>query len=325
MRRINLITWNNERGLGRNVYLLADLLERAGYRVLVNGLASPYLRHHLYPHHLPYRVITGSLVRRSRCDINLFLEYVVPEWLDAARTNCLIPNQEWFRDDYHSYLPHFDLVLCKTRFAQSTFDRLGCKTIFTSFTSLDRLTTTAEKDYGGFLHVAGNSLQKGTATLVEVWRHHPRWPTLTVVQATRHARPIPAANVRYVTGRVSDTILRQYQNRHGVHVAPSEAEGFGHSIVEAMSCRSVVVTTDAPPMNEVISSERGLLAGYNAARPQRLGVNFYVDPDSLAGAVDSVLAMSPAAKTRRGRCAREWYVQNDRFFRQTLREVLAHL
>jgi hypothetical protein len=37
-------------------------------------------------------------------------------------------------------------------------------------------------------------------------------------------------------------------------------EGYGHANAEAMGCGAVVVLNDAPPMNELVTESRGLLA-----------------------------------------------------------------
>ncbi|MGH9941583.1 MAG: glycosyltransferase [Pyrinomonadaceae bacterium] len=326
MRRINLVTWNNGRGLKRDIQILSRILHDAGHRIDVNGLSVPYFQHNFYPHHFPYRLVTRCLAgRRPAYDVNLFLEYVVPEWLDRARVNYLIPNQEWFRDEYHPYLPDFELVLCKTKFAQHVFERLGCRREFISFTSYDRLSEGHDKSYRSFFHLAGSSLHKGTRAVVEVWRRHPEWPPLTIVQSPRHARQVAAANINYIVGRLKDAALRRHQNVHGIHVCPSEAERFGHSIVEAMSCRSVAITTDAPPMNELVSPERGVLAAYRSAESQRMGIMFYVDHCALEQKVQEVLGLTQAAKNQLGDNAREWYLQNHLYFRRRVVEVLSEV
>ena len=78
-------------------------------------------------------------------------------------------------------------------------------------------------------------------------------------------------NINYFAKYVDDDELRLVQNRHGVHLCPSEAEGFGHTLVEAMSCGAVVITTDGPPMNEMVTPDRGALVRYGRTGRQRPG------------------------------------------------------
>jgi hypothetical protein len=316
LRHLNIIANDIGFGLSRNIQLVRPLLEARGWQVDVHGIAP-----------LPVGDRARSAWRRLRgrrpaYDVNLFFEFVVPSWFAHARANVLVPNQEWFRKGSERYLPRFDLVLCKTHVGEAIFRALGCRTAFVSFTTFDRRADVPVRERRGLFHLAGRSLQKGTAALVALWAKHPEWPTLTIVQHPERATVVDLPNVRWIVNYIPDHELVALQNRHGIHLQPSEVEGFGHSIVEGMSCGSVVVTTDAPPMNEIVTPDRGLLAGWRGSSPMQLGTAYRVDPDALAQCVDRALGLDDAAHDRLGAAARAWYDENDRFFRRQLAEAL---
>jgi Glycosyl transferases group 1 len=168
--------------------------------------------------------------------------------------------------------------------------------------------------------VAGRSWQKGTKPLLDLWLRHPDWPVLTVVQNAKtyrqsRVKPVDAPNIKHVLERLDDAALRDLQNTVGIHLCPSEAEGFGHCIAEAMSCRALTLTTNAPPMNELITPDRGILVNYHKTRKQRCGANYYVDPVDLEHKIDDIIRMDQASKQQLGDRARAWYEENDRFYR----------
>jgi glycosyltransferase involved in cell wall biosynthesis len=326
MKRINIVIWDNGGGLSTHLGILLDVLGDAGFRVTVNG-------HPPVP--MPLRRV-GTAVRRNLLrrvlkrrlyDVNLFVESVVPAYLPQAAVNFLLPHPEWFRDDQHQYLPQVDRVLCLTQDGVDAFSRLGAPTELVGFTSPDRWDRNVPKAGGSFLHIAGRSEQKGTRALLDVWLRHPEWPRLTVVQREVTSsgvkiEAVRAPNLDHILHRVDDAELRRYQSAAPVALCPSEAEGFGHCIVEAMSCGSLTLTTDAPPMNELVSPERGVLVGYTHSEPQRLGTVYHVDRDDLEAKIDRVVRMDPGAQAELGRRARAWYEENDRRFRQRFVEVL---
>src|SRR5690606_13808773 len=135
--------------------------------------------------------------------------------------------------------------------------------------------------YDTFFHLAGKSPSKGTEALVAMWARHPEWPQLTIVQHPRRAKPIGVPNIRHVVRYVESSELTALQNRHGIHLCPSRVEGFGHYINEASGCAAVVLTTDAPPMNELVGEGRGVLVAYEHSKPHLEGTRYYVDPADL--------------------------------------------
>jgi glycosyltransferase involved in cell wall biosynthesis len=329
MKRINIVAWHNGGGLSRDIDTLIDALPAERFEVTLNGAPADQARVHRrrFVHraaNLAHLRLHRRELAAANYDVNVFLEDLSPGFFQHARVNMFIPNPEWFKDTQRRNLKKIDVVLCKTRDAQETFSRLGSPVQFIGFTSDDRrdIRCTGNRE-NHFLHVAGRSWQKGTQALIEQWLKHPEWPQLTVVQNEKNysqtrVKGISAPNVRHLLARLDDVELRELQNIHAIHLCPSEAEGFGHCIAEAMSCGALTLTTDAPPMNELITDERGILVKYKRSQKQRSGANYYVDPVDLERKITQILAMDEQSKQRLGDKARAWFEDNDRLFRARL-------
>ena len=258
----------------------------------------------------------------KRVDVVIHLERVFPWWRLAGRRHVLIPNQERFPHRHIKRLQKIDHVLCKTAHATAVFSKLHPSVRRIGFTSPDRLLPLVKPDYSRFFHLAGRSTVKGTDAVIEAWRRHPEWPELVLVQHPDNSPAVVPPNVRLISRVVGDQELRSLQALCGVHVCPSLSEGWGHYIVEGMSCRAVVVTTDAPPMNELVTADRGKLVPYENSSPRHLGSDFHVTAEGLAQTVTALLALPAGAKEELGNRARGWFEDNDRVFRATLVDAI---
>jgi glycosyltransferase involved in cell wall biosynthesis len=219
-----------------------------------------------------------------------------------------------------------DHVFCKSRHAVDVFSRFHGSVHYMGFTSPDRRDASVRPDYGRFLHLAGGSALKGTETLLTLWNRHPEWPTLTLLWHRRKGAPAAVPeNVRLVDRYLHDAELRTLQNRCGIHLCPSLSEGWGHYIGEALSCGAVTVTTDGPPMNELVQPDRGVLVPWHRWEPRRLGVNYHVDPAALEATVTALVNRPEEEKAHLGRAARAWFEENDARFRDRFGELLEAL
>jgi len=303
--RANVIYHDDGVGLASDAEIVSERLRRLGVEVT---------RSECFDHRGPAR----------RCDINLYLELFDPFWLDQARAAYLIPNQEWLSVGSLPDIATLDAVLCKTRFADNVLRRYGIPTSYIGFTSRDRYRSSVPKDFGKWLHLVGRSGQKGTETVIETWKENPGFPLLTIVRHPDHhecagmiARA-GAANIREIAAYLGEDDLIEILNSHEVHVCPSEIEGFGHSLNEARSCKAVVVTTDAPPMNELVTRRWGVpvTADDVSEDPDYPGITrrFHVTTERLAQAVRRVMALSCTARAVLGERARERFLEEDRRF-----------
>ncbi|MEO7149031.1 MAG: glycosyltransferase [Rhodanobacteraceae bacterium] len=325
MTSVNLIARDNGFGLSRDVHLLADVLREGGFEVHVSTLRRGKLRKWLRPARLRARLLwqrSHGDDSHGRFDVNLLLEHVRPEDLPFARWNLLIPNPEWCLPRDVGLLPRIDGVLVKTAHAEEIFCALGCRTARIGFTSTDRLDTTVPRERA-FFHLAGRSGNKGTERALALWRKHPEWPRLTVVQNPRAAKAsAPSGNIVHRVDYIDDAELRRMQNANLFHLCCSETEGFGHYIVEAMSVGAVVLTTNAPPMNELVMPERGVLVAYGRLGRQHLATTYQVDDGALERAVERALAMDDARIEAMGAQARAWFAYNDAGFAARLHQGL---
>lgn len=309
---VHLLGFDNGVGLSRDLCLLAEALRARGYRVQFTNTRRrgglPGLVQHVQSWRHARWLANGR--RRGSSppfDFVLMEEHVVPAFLDDAPRRVLLPHPEWFLPRDMEALDRIDLVLAKTREAQRIFAAQGCRALCIGFTSDDRRDAAVPRERA-FFHLAGSSRTKNTGPLLALWRRHPEWPRLTVVQHPKEAcAGASAPNIEHRIGYLDDAELKRLQNAHRFHVCPSTTEGFGHYIVEAMSVGAVVISLDAPPMNEMIAPERGILVPWSRTGTQHLATTFHFEDAAMEQAIEHALGMDDACCDAVGAAARAWY------------------
>lgn len=306
-----IVARTNQAGLDQDVALVTAALEQAGWEAVFRHCRSLGWLERFRPRRGP--------------NVLICIERAFPAWRRMSPVNILIPNQERFPRRQLGRLRHVDHVFCKSRHALKVFSSFHRSARYLGFTSPDRGLDGVKKDFNRFLHVAGRSTAKGTETVLEIWNRHPEWPVLELVQCRERAPGTVPTNVHLHSGRLDDRELGELQNACGIHLCPSRCEGWGHYIVEAMSCSAVVITTDAPPMNELVTADRGVVVPWHRKQPRHLGEEFLVERGALERAIATLLTQSDESKQRAGRAARLWFEENDRAFRARLVALMGEL
>ena len=308
--RIAFILHDNAHGLSRDAKILRDILEPMGWEITIGAPHQPVTR--------------PGLFKKPTFDIVVHFETCHPKWLGAGKSQILIPNPEWFDPDLARKLRHFDVILSKTHMTSEIFGDLRANVFYVGFTSSDRYKPDVPKDWMQFFHLAGASVQKGTEDLLFLWKKHPEWPELTIVQRKEFAPPKVPSNVNLITEHLDDDALATLQNNCGMHLCPSRSEGWGHHLVEAMSCGSVVLTTNAPPMNEFITPENGFLVDYDLSVPRKSGTDYYASLRGLRVGIKEMIALSDADKRQKSELARSAFSEIGDNFQQKIRQVFTH-
>lgn len=300
-QKINVICYRNGVGLNRDIDLLLEELSKLDHAVQFVDCSK---------HEQP-----------PAADINVFVDIVDEYYFPFAKKNYLIPNPEWCFLSAEK-INQFDLILCKTKEAQRIFQPLNSNSVYTSFTCKDRYDEKIGKNMYLPVHIAGASIQKGTDTVAKTWIDNPQFPFMLLLKHKGNSFYPPSDNLKVLTEYLDDSKLKIIQNRCGMHLCPSTTEGFGHYILEAMSCGNIVVTTDAPPMNEFITDSRCLVK-YEKTAPWRWATNYYVDQSHLEKIVATLLNLSQQKLEDISRKNREFYLKNDQFFKSQLAKIFS--
>lgn len=323
--RVRLIGKANGVGLSRDFDLLEAALRACHCEVLQQACdKQERRRRRSLMTRMTARVRRLRSARSLKADLNVMLEHVWPQFLHEARSNVLVANPEWFDRRDAAMLSRMDRIWTKTEFSDRIFLARGCRTVRIGFDSEDRYQSDVAR-LPQFLHLAGRSELKGTARLLALWLRHPEWPMLTLVQDASVGKSppqTPAHNIIYENGYIDDAALRRLQNLHRYHLCLSEAEGWGHYIVEAMSVGALTLTCDAAPMNELVTSERGMLIAATQGSPHNLVRLALFQDGALEQAIMQLTTLAPAQIEPLGKRAREWFLVNKKGFPARLQRAL---
>ncbi len=301
--KINVFSINNGVGLEAQRKLMRKALESLGHIV----------------HDREYNEMPTLLNLYSLADINIFMEIICPQWLPYAKLNWLVPNPEWYVQDL-ALLNKIDLALCFTHEAERIFREMGINAYFSGFTSFDCYHSGIEKNFSRYLHVAGKSTMKGTPAIADLWKTDRSLPQLTVI-CHWWERPFFQENLEWISTKIPENRLRHLQNHCGIHLCPSETEGFGHYIMEAMSAGAVVVTTDAPPMNEFITDKRCLVP-YQKIDQRYLATRYFIAPEDLEKTIRDLRSLPESELKKIGENNRAMYLQKTQEFQANLERLL---
>uniref|UniRef100_A0AAV1T950 Glycosyltransferase n=1 Tax=Peronospora matthiolae TaxID=2874970 RepID=A0AAV1T950_9STRA len=199
----------------------------------------------------------------------------------------LMPNIEMYEMRAEHYWA-VDVVLCKTaicaRFVQMWYQQEGnprhTKVLYTRHTTSD-IATLASARLGEdaikpknwsdvhFIHSVGRSPYKGTEAVLECWLSRPDFPPLDVyvyekfynfVWKARYQNRTRDSQVLTIhPGHVSANEFGKLIAESAFFMCPSKMEGYGHYINQARASGGLIVSTNLPPMNELLTPASGVL------------------------------------------------------------------
>lgn len=303
--KINLISYNNGYGLTKDMNILKYNLE-----IIYSDL--DIIKCDFYDHNV------------READINIFFEIISNILIPKAKYNILIPNQEWFYKEWIPYLENIDLILTKTKYSSDIFSNFG-KTEFIGWESED-LFTNVNKDYKSLFHSCGKSIYKQTQFIIDNWGN--TFPHLTILYDKNKLdlNCTPKKNITYLSQRLNNGEMRKIMNEKGIHLCPSETEGFGHYINEARSCKSIVITTDAEPMKDFVTNTEHLIKVDKKIKLKKFfGYKNILDTFSFKKIINSLMKTDEKEMIKQGEINRENFIKDKNLFRENLKKTFDNI
>lgn len=253
-----------------------------------------------------------SIAHFGNYDVNFHLEHIVGKNFATAPINICIPNPEWCSRSMSNTLQMATCVFAKTRDSERIFTELGhCPVRYTGWTSPDPYLPEVKREKK-MVHIAGMSPLKSTHAVIEAMRHLPSIPI--EVYYRRGAVGAPS-NVKHIKQGVKAEDMRNIINASSIHLLPSQMEGFGHMLNEAMAVGATVITTDHPPMNTFGAQYHVNITG---THKHNLADIAHLDPTDLRNKIQEAWGGNNSFDEH----ARNGYLVRDKLFRSRFAEEL---
>jgi glycosyltransferase involved in cell wall biosynthesis len=296
--RVQIITRENGFGLSKDVQVLRDAL--TDHQVRLTSIDAPRTVEHSF-------------------DVAFHLEHIRPD-LSNARINLFVPNPDWFELHWMPRLDKMDAILCKTNDTMRIFGDWHKKVRYIGWTSPDP-GILCDHSTPEIVHVAGQSSMKGTNAVLSAMAS---LPNLKATVCWRHRPMVMVPRNVKLLNRHIDQAAFDALRRASIHLCPSTYEGFGHYLNEARAMGAAIITTDAAPMNELVT-DFGFrvpsdLHGRFHASPQH-----HVDVKSLAQAIQMAHDSTQEQREGMGARARAAYLAGRDEFHANLKALMGEI
>lgn len=219
-------------------------------------------------------------------EYNIFIDHVHNvNNLTTAKINILLANHEILLVEKHKdwqlkFMKDISYIFVKTHYGEKIMDllqkkyKLKCKIIFIGFTTIFPLSQHINKrDYSIILHLAGAHRWKNTDAIIKCWLNNSDFPNIIIgcyddcldnglykyLTKDELANIKNHKNITFYNKKMEFDDIVKLKYQYAIHLCPSIREGYGHIINEGRITKSLIITSNLPPMNELIDSTCGIL------------------------------------------------------------------
>ncbi len=251
---------------------------------------------------------------------------------DETVLKIFIPHPEIIVEGTLPLLNYVDHIWHKTKLSVEAFKDHASQAahFFTGFTSIEPDITV--QNYGRFAHFRGKASNRHSTQILNVWRNNPHYPELRYhfyqelngswEEPFEFKEWLACRNISVMAGKIDKSFYNQQLGQCGIHLCLSGVEGFGHYINEARAMGAVVVVIDAPPMNEFIDINSGILIPSSDRQEMGLVHRHLVSERSIKLTIDKIIELPQTHLKELGEAARKRYLTEGQLFRERMALLL---
>ncbi len=305
-------------------------------------------------------VVIKKFATKKSYTSKILLEHLNPEMLKVkSEVTYWIPNVELLLEWDMELMKQVDCILCKTKQCYEFFKDKHPNAIYTKFTSQCNFSKSV-KNNNIYLHLGGTSYMKGSDLLLQYWIDNEGFiklnPKIKLIMTFKHnnlhiynkaidiwkklkttkrktlcGRKINCEQYMniYHVERLNDEDFAYFKQKAGTFIQPSVAEGYGHSLNEGRCNGSNVITTNAEPMNELITSNKSMLINVNKKIPMHkfIGVKYgynsgvnanFIDSKSFTKIMTNYIKLSESKKEKLQNANRDAYLVDTKYFNEKI-------
>lgn len=294
----------------------------------------------LYPNYNIFVVDSDRTTPSEHDSIHIYISNVDKKWFPYSDKKMLMINHELFfqseKDKDLIRYREIDYILCRTQIGYDWAMKIKLEQGFKYQLVLTKFTTifpsmSIQKEQNLILHSAGEHHWKQTDSIIKAWQKYPDLPLLILTctgQCFRNVEPILKKggypkNIYFHKKLLEYNKFVSLKNKAGIHLCPSIVEGYGHYINESRKVRSLVITTNFAPMNELVDDTCGVLINCSSYGNKKNGTTLcFVNEDDIYTAVKTALNLPIDVREKLIDKAYNRYVSDTDEFKNKMKKLI---
>jgi glycosyltransferase involved in cell wall biosynthesis len=287
----------------------------------------------------------------KKIDKNIIKEYktiLIPNFERLTNWRTKMLKNYNINNGIYELLESFNYVFCKNYFIYYSLKHIyNVKNLkfnleYTGFTSIIQDINKNVYDKNTIVHNRGTSPYKNSRDILKTWKLYPNLPELTFkYNGTFYSEEKDEYNecikenakINVISDKLMDNEYKNFLEKYEIFLCPSFNEGFGHYINEARGMGKLIISIDAPPMNElIIDNYNGFLVKPNRRCIQFISKgfietnnSFHFDPKDLYEKIKYVMNISDKKRDRIKNYAIQSFIKLDIFTNRRIKDLVKNI